>query len=297
MAKIDADTGLIIEEVVVSEQSTKPNQIGFEDIKRINEYGQEVWSARELSKALGYSDYRNFLKAVEQAKIACGNSGQVASDHIVEVNNMVEIGSGARRNIDDLELSRYASYICSMNCDPSKIKVSEAQNYFATNTRQNELNQQISGAHERLTIRQQVSNQNNYLNEVISEHGATSNIDYGMVHNASYQGFYGNTLKEVKEKKGIPKNSSLLDNVSSLELAYNQVRILQTAETIRNTNCGDIKETITVANQVGGEVREFVIRMNNGVPPEDLPKQDHIRLEKRVINKMSITKRTPKKLK
>jgi DNA-damage-inducible protein D len=46
----------------------------FEQLKKVNEYHQEFWKARELAKALEYSDYRNFLNVIDKSKIACINS-------------------------------------------------------------------------------------------------------------------------------------------------------------------------------------------------------------------------------
>jgi DNA-damage-inducible protein D len=65
----------------------------FENIKQIDEKGNEFWYARTLSKILGYTDFRNFVKVIEKAKEACVNSGHDVLDHVVEVNEMVGIGS------------------------------------------------------------------------------------------------------------------------------------------------------------------------------------------------------------
>ena len=90
----------------------------FENIKRVNEYGQEFWYARELQPLLEYSQWRYLKEAIERAKTACANSGHDVEDHFAEVRKMVEIGSGAKRNVDDYELSRYACYLIVMNGDP-----------------------------------------------------------------------------------------------------------------------------------------------------------------------------------
>ena len=92
----------------------------FENIKHVNEYGQEFWYARELQPLLEYSQWRRFADAIERAKTACANSGHDVDDHFAEVGKMVEIGSGARRNVEDYELSRYACYLIVMNGDPRK---------------------------------------------------------------------------------------------------------------------------------------------------------------------------------
>lgn len=114
-----------------------PNNI-FEEIKRINEYDSEYWSARDLYKILDYSSYRNFLAVIEKAKEACKNSQQDIHNHFVEVNNMVSIGSGAERPVNTINLSRYACYLIIQNSDPSKEIIALGQTYFAIQTRRQE---------------------------------------------------------------------------------------------------------------------------------------------------------------
>lgn len=107
----------------------------FEQIKRTDENGDEYWSSRDLAKALEYTNYRNFEKVIEKAKEACENSHQVVLDHFVGFDQMVEIGSKAKREIDSVKLSRYACYLIVQNADPSKGVVANGQTYFAIQTR------------------------------------------------------------------------------------------------------------------------------------------------------------------
>src|SRR6476646_7850325 len=111
----------------------------FERIKRVNERGGEYWSARELAKVLEYSDFRNFLSVINKARQACTNSERPVTDHFVDITEMVGIGSGAWRPIEDWALSRYACYLVIQNADPSKPLVALGQNYFAIQTRRQEL--------------------------------------------------------------------------------------------------------------------------------------------------------------
>ena len=117
-------------------QSSQPV---FEKIKRINEIGQEYWSARELFTALEYIKWDKFLNVIAKAKEACENSAQSVQDHFPRVEKMVSIGSGATRDIGDLDLSRYACYLIIQNADPSKEVVALGQTYFAVQTRKQEL--------------------------------------------------------------------------------------------------------------------------------------------------------------
>jgi DNA-damage-inducible protein D len=111
----------------------------FERIKRVNAAGAEFWSARELARVLEYTDFRNFIAVIIRAREACANSGHTASDHFVDINEMVAIGSGAQREVEDWALSRYACYLVIQNADPSKPLVALGQTYFAVQTRRQEM--------------------------------------------------------------------------------------------------------------------------------------------------------------
>ena len=80
----------------VSKELTTPASNTFERIKRINERGSEFWSARELARALEYTDFRNFITVIIKAREACANSGRAIPDHFVDITEMVGIGSGAK---------------------------------------------------------------------------------------------------------------------------------------------------------------------------------------------------------
>jgi len=83
----------------------------FEQIKQVNEYGSEYWSARDLMKVLGYAKWSNFKTAISKAMESCLNSGQEVSDHFADISNLVDIGSKAKRKVEDYHLSRYACYL------------------------------------------------------------------------------------------------------------------------------------------------------------------------------------------
>ena len=111
----------------------------FENLKHINEYGQEFWYARELQSALEYSQWRRFAEAIERAKTACAKSGHKIREHFADVGKMVTVGSGAEREINDVALSRYACYLVVMNGDPRKEIIALGQTYFAVKTRSRNL--------------------------------------------------------------------------------------------------------------------------------------------------------------
>jgi len=111
----------------------------FESIRQIDDEGNESWHARQLAKVLEYSEYRHFQPGIERAKEACRNSGHPLSDHFEDVLDMVDIGSGAKRKIADIRLSRYACYLIVQNGDPSKPVIANGQTYFALQSRRQEL--------------------------------------------------------------------------------------------------------------------------------------------------------------
>jgi DNA-damage-inducible protein D len=80
----------------------------FEEIKHINEYGEEFWYARELQKVLDYSEWRNINLVINKAITACENSQNNRSDHFVDVNKTIAMPKGASEKVEDFMLSRYA---------------------------------------------------------------------------------------------------------------------------------------------------------------------------------------------
>lgn len=107
----------------------------FDDIKHLSKNGVEFWLARDLQNILQYNEWRNFVKVINKAKIACEKSGNVIENHFVDANKMVLIGSGTEREIEDIKLSRYACYLIVQNADARKKVVAQGQSYFAIQTR------------------------------------------------------------------------------------------------------------------------------------------------------------------
>jgi DNA-damage-inducible protein D len=92
----------------------------FEGHAQQTEQGVEYWLARDLQHLLGYAEWRNFGTVLSKAKTACELSGHPVADHFVDINKMVDLGSGSQRAVDDLMLTRYACYLIAQNGDPKK---------------------------------------------------------------------------------------------------------------------------------------------------------------------------------
>jgi DNA-damage-inducible protein D len=92
----------------------------FEDIKFTRADGSECWPARELASVLGYVKWENFSKVIDRAMLACRNSGFEIADHFPGVRKTIRMPKGAKKEIVDYELTRYACYLIVQNGDPRK---------------------------------------------------------------------------------------------------------------------------------------------------------------------------------
>lgn len=246
----------------------------FESIKHVNEYGEEYWLARELQPVLEYAQWRRFSDAIERAKLACKNSGFAVEDHFADVGKMVDIGSGAERQIDDVMLSRYACYLIVMNGDPRKEVIAIGQSYFAVKTRQQELidnYEQMSEDQKRLAIRNEMIAHNKSLAEAAQMAGIADQREYAIFQNKGYQGLYGGLgAKEIHVRKGLKKSQKILDHMGSTELAANLFRATQTDEKLRRENIQGKQAAYDTHYQVGKKVRQTIEELG-GTMPEDLP--------------------------
>lgn len=252
----------------------KYSEATFENIKHINEYGQEFWYARELARVLEYKDFRNFEQIIFKAMDACQNSGFDIADHFGDVTEMVEIGSKAQRGFPSYMLSRYACYLIVMNGDPRKQIIAVGQTYFAVKTRQQELvdnYDQLTEDQKRLAIRDEIKRHNKSLAEAAQMAGVETSLDYATFQNYGYMGLYGGlTAQGIKQRKGLKKSQDILDHMGSTELAANLFRATQTDEKLRRENVQGKQAANLTHYEVGAKVRQTIADLG-GTMPEDLP--------------------------
>ncbi len=254
----------------------------FEALKKLNEYSAEFWSARDLQPLLGYAQWRRFEDAIKRAMISCEQSGNSPQNHFANAGKMVELGSGSEREVNDYHLSRFACYLIAQNGDPRKTEIALAQQYFAIQTRKQELSLQLVSDQERLELRKQTSEQFKALSGAARQAGVQNKM-FGIFHDAGYKGLYGGLGSEaIKTKKGIAQKEQLLDRMNATELAANQFRMTQTRDKLAQQNVGNQQHAIQTHEQVGKEVRAAIERIG-GTLPEKIAPAEHIKeVEKRI---------------
>jgi DNA-damage-inducible protein D len=173
--------------------------------------GMECWSARELQEIFNYTDWRNFLKVADKAKEACKNSGEEIPDHFVDVNKMVQLGSGSERQIEDIALTQYACYLIAQNGDPAKIEVAFAQTYFAVQTRKQEVIEQRLLNLARVTAREKLSKSEKKLSDIIYERGVDEK-GFAIIRSQGDKALFGGfTTLDMKKKLQVSGTRPLAD--------------------------------------------------------------------------------------
>ena len=244
----------------------------FEDIKHVDEGGNEYWLARELQKTLEYKEWRKFSGVIDKAKNSCFNSNANLYDHFVDTDKMVEIGSGAKRKQDDYKLSRYACYLIAQNGDSRKKVIALAQTYFAIQTRKQELSEieynKLSEDEKRFYQRN-LTRKGNYSLNIAAKNAGVKNFD--KFHNFGYKGLYGGeSADDIAKRKKLRYREEILDNMGSDELIINLFRISQTGQKLKNENIKIEKDANKAHYEVGSKIRKTIEELG-GTMPEKLP--------------------------
>jgi len=191
----------------------------FERIRQVDPDDLEFWSARDLMPILEYTKWQNFKTVLLKAQIACENSGNDPADHFTDASKMVAIGSDAKREVEDMHLSRYACYLIVQNADPAKEVIALGQTYFAVQTRRQEIADadalaELSEDQRRLLLRQRIKLQNTDLASAAKTAGVITALDFAVFQNHGYRGLYnGLTADAIHRRKRLKKSQHILDHM------------------------------------------------------------------------------------
>ena len=244
----------------------------FEDIKHIDENGNEYWLARELQQVLEYKRWDKFCNVIKNAQKACENSNYEAFVHFSQVGKTIIMPKNASKIIRDYKLSRYACYLIVQNSDPKKEVVALGQTYFAVQTRKQELMEKEYDSlteDEKRFYQRNLTKKGNYsLNQTAKKAGVRN---FDKFHNSGYKGLYnGETANDIAKRKGLRYREDILDNMGSDELIVNLFRISQTEQKLTKDNIQGESKAKETHYKVGKEVRKTIKRLG-GTMPEDLP--------------------------
>lgn len=254
----------------------------FELIKKVNAYGSEYWSARELCKLLGYTEFGKFIPAIERAKKACEASLQEVDLHFAHVSEPQKSRNQYReiqgQMIEDYHLSRYACYLIVQNGDPRKEEIALAQTYFAIQTRRQEVQDQLSEDGKRVFLREEMKEHNRNLAKAAKKAGV---VHYATFQDYGYIGLYGGLRnRDIHTKKRLQKTDSILDHMGSEELAANLFRTTQTEAKLRREGIYGEDKANRTHHAVGQKVRQTIQELG-GTMPEKLPTPEHIKIAKK----------------
>jgi len=253
----------------------------FEGHAQQTENGVEYWLARDIQHLLGYKEWRNFLQVINKSKTACELSDHSIGNHFVDVNKMVELGSGSLREIADIMLTRYACYLIAQNGDSAKQEIAFAQTYFAVQTRRAELIEQRLLEAERVSARKKLTDTEKELSQVIFEQTG-GNQNFALIRSKGDQALFGKSTQAMKSQWKVPDNRPLADFAPTIVL---KAKDFATEITIHNARENEMRSEPQISHEHitnNHAVRDTLI--NRGIRPESLPPAEDVKKVQRRLN-------------
>ena len=256
--------------------------------------GVECWSARDLSTLLGYTKWERFQNAIDKAKDACKNAGEIVEDHFPGVGKMVPLGSGSVREVDDYMLTRYACYLIAQNGDSRKPEISFAQNYFAVQTRVAEIVEGRIRELERVQAREKLAHTEKVLSGVLFEHGVDSK-GFAVIRSKGDQALFNIDTNLLKRKYNVPASRPLADFLPTVSIKAKDLAAEMTSVKTQTKNLFGQKkiEKEHVDNNLA--VRKMLL--DRGIVPEKLPASEDVKKVARRLKKVDANLLKPQKKK
>ncbi len=244
-------------------------------VRKLPDSETEFWCARDLQMLLGYARWENFAKVVDKAITACQNSGYDPKDHFLDIRKMVDLGSGAKREIDDIALTRYACYLIAQNGDPAKEQIAFAQTYFAVQTRKQEVIQQRLAEAERVSARRKLTQSEKELSGIIFDR-LRNNESFARIRSKGDTALFGGkTTQDMKDELSVPTGRPLADFLPTITI---KAKDFANEITNFNTEQNDLRTEPRITGEHvknNEEVRRLLV--DRGIVPERLPAAEDVK--------------------